>query len=73
MADDEHAEFWMKACKHAEERSANQMQTIQELRYAGNELVRVLTDLSEHHHLDAISSAVVIATIAKWNRAKTGQ
>ena len=73
MADDDHAEFWMKACKHAEERSANQMQTIAELRFAGNELVRVLNDLADYHQLDAISKAVVIATIAKWNRAKTGQ
>jgi hypothetical protein len=74
MADD-HAEFWMKACKQAEERAANQMQTIQELRYAGNELARVLDDVmhSDLCQFDAISKACCIATIAKWNRAKTGQ
>jgi hypothetical protein len=43
--------------------------------YAGNELARVLDDVvnSELCQLDQISRAVVIATIAKWNRAKTGQ
>jgi hypothetical protein len=43
--------------------------------YAGNELARVLDDItnSELCQLDQISRAVVIATIAKWNRAKTGQ
>jgi hypothetical protein len=43
--------------------------------YAGNELARVLDDImqSELCQFDAIAKAVVIATIAKWNRAKTGQ
>ena len=41
--------------------------------YAGNELARVLDDIAQVGELDAISRAVVIATIAKWNRAKTGQ
>jgi hypothetical protein len=41
--------------------------------YAGNELARVLDDISQFEHLDAIAKAVVVATIAKWNRAKTGQ
>ncbi len=41
--------------------------------YAGNELARVLDDVAQATQLDAISRAVVIATIAKWNRAKTGQ
>jgi hypothetical protein len=43
--------------------------------YAGNELARVLDDVvnSELCQFDAISKAVCIATIAKWNRAKTGQ
>lgn len=74
MAED-HAEFWMKACKHAEARSANQTEHIQAMRYAGNELARVLDDItnSELCQLDQISRAVCIATIAKWNRAKTGQ
>jgi hypothetical protein len=43
--------------------------------YAGNELARVLDDImqSELCQFDAISKACCIATIAKWNRAKTGQ
>jgi hypothetical protein len=41
--------------------------------YAGNELARVLDDVAQSTQLDAIAKAVVIATIAKWNRAKTGQ
>jgi hypothetical protein len=76
MADENHeAEFWRKACVHAEQRAANQATTISELRYAGNELARVLSDISQAEicSLDAISRAVVIATIAKWNRARTGQ
>jgi hypothetical protein len=66
-------EVWADACRRAEKRCENQAQTIGELRYAGNELARVLTDLADYHQLDQISKAVVIATIAKWNRAKTGQ
>jgi hypothetical protein len=71
----DHTEFWTKACKDAEERCANQAQSIQSMRYAGNELARVLDDImqSELCQFDAISKAVCIATIAKWNRAKTGQ
>jgi hypothetical protein len=59
----------------AEVRAENQAKTIFEMRYAGNELARVLDDItnSELCQLDQISRAVVIATIAKWNRAKTGQ
>jgi hypothetical protein len=41
--------------------------------YAGNELARILDDVAQVGELDAIAKAVVIATIAKWNRAKTGQ
>ena len=41
--------------------------------YAGNELARVLDDVAQIGQLDAIAKAVVVATIAKWNRAKTGQ
>ncbi len=41
--------------------------------YAGNELARVLDDIAQIGELDAIAKAVVVATIAKWNRAKTGQ
>jgi hypothetical protein len=48
---------------------------VKNMTYAGNELARVLDDItnSELCQLDQISRAVVIATIAKWNRAKTGQ
>jgi len=59
----------------AEARAENQAKTIAEMRYAGNELARVLDDLnnSELCQIDQISRAVIVATIAKWNRAKTGQ
>jgi len=59
----------------AEARAENQAKTISEMRYAGNELARVLDDImqSELCQFDAISKACCIATIAKWNRAKTGQ
>ena len=73
LQEDDHTEFWSKACKSAEERCANQAETIQAMRYAGNELARVLDDVAQSNHLDAIAKAVVVATIAKWNRAKTGQ
>ncbi|MFZ9979861.1 MAG: hypothetical protein ACO3HN_07925 [Opitutales bacterium] len=59
----------------AEARAENQAKTIAEMRYAGNELARVLDDInnSELCQIDQISRAVIVATIAKWNRAKTGQ
>jgi len=57
----------------AEARAEAQAKTISEMRYAGNELARVLDDIAQVGNLDAIAKAVVIATIAKWNRAKTGQ
>jgi hypothetical protein len=57
----------------ASARAENQAKTIAEMRYAGNELARVLDDIAQSSQLDAIAKAVVIATIAKWNRAKTGQ
>jgi hypothetical protein len=57
----------------AEARAEAQSKTISEMRYAGNELARVLDDIAQSSELDAIAKAVVIATIAKWNRAKTGQ
>ncbi len=46
---------------------------VKNMTYAGNELARVLDDVAQISQLDAIAKAVVIATIAKWNRAKTGQ
>jgi hypothetical protein len=57
----------------AEARADAQAKTISDMRYAGNELARVLDDIAQVGQLDAIAKAVVIATIAKWNRAKTGQ
>ena len=71
MAD--HSDFWEQTAKAAETRCQNQMEHIQAMRYAGNELARVLDDVAQIQQLDAIAKAVVIATIAKWNRAKTGQ
>lgn len=71
MAD--HTEFWRDASRAAEARSARQAETIASMRYAGNELARVLDDIAQIQQLDAIARAVVIATIAKWNRAKTSQ
>jgi hypothetical protein len=73
LKDADHTAFWSKACKDAEDRCANQAETIQSMRYAGNELARVLDDIAQIQQLDAIARAVVIATIAKWNRVKTGQ
>lgn len=59
----------------AEAKAKAQEEQMQAMRYAGNELARVLDDVvnSELCQFDAISKAVCIATIAKWNRAKTGQ
>jgi len=71
MAD--HSAFWEQTAKAAETRCQNQQEHIHTLRYAGNELARVLDDVAQIQQLDAIAKAVVIATIAKWNRAKTGQ
>jgi hypothetical protein len=74
MADENsHEAFWRAACQSAEARAANQAEHIQAMRYAGNELARVLDDIAQVQQLDAIAKAVVVATIAKWNRAKTGQ
>ena len=66
-------QFWTKACYAAEARCENQAKTIASMRYAGNELARVLDDIAQIGELDAIAKAVVVATIAKWNRAKTSQ
>jgi hypothetical protein len=69
----DHSALWEQTAKAAETRCQNQMEHIQAMRYAGNELARVLDDVAQIQQLDAIAKAVVIATIAKWNRAKTGQ
>ena len=70
----DHTEFWTKACKDAEERCVNQAQSIQSMRYAGNELARVMEDILGSDMITCqISRAVMTSSLAKWNKAKTGQ
>ena len=70
----DHTEFWTKACKDAEERCANQAKTISEMRYAGNELARVMEDILGSDMITCqISRAVMTSTVAKWKNAKTRQ
>ena len=58
----------------AEARCENQMRTIQELRYSGNELARVMEDILGTGMITCqISRAVMTATVARWKNAKTGQ
>jgi hypothetical protein len=67
-------EFWADACRAAEKRCDNQAQTIGELRYAGNELSRVMEDILGTGMITCqISRAVMTATVARWKNAKTGQ
>jgi hypothetical protein len=67
-------EFWAEACRRAEQRCENQTQTISELRYAGNELSRVMEDILGSGMITCqISKAVMIATIAKWKEARFGK
>jgi hypothetical protein len=71
---DTNEDFWMKACRSAEARSENQSQTIGELRYAGNQLARVMEDILGSDMITCqISRAVMTASLAKWQKAKTGQ
>ena len=71
MADEK---FWAEACKAAEARCENQAKTIGELRYAGNELARVMEDILGTGMITCqISRAVMTATVARWKGAKTGQ
>ena len=71
---DSNEDFWMEACRSAEARSDNQAQTIGELRYAGNELARVIEDILGSDMITCqISRAVMTASLAKWQKAKTGQ
>lgn len=71
---DTNEDFWVKACRSAEARSENQTQTIGELRYAGNQLARVMEDILGSDMITCqISRAVMTASLAKWNKAKTGQ
>jgi hypothetical protein len=67
-------EFWAEACRRAEQRCENQAKTIGELRYAGNELARVMEDILGSGMITcAISQAVMKATIAKWKEARFGR
>lgn len=66
--------FWETEAKAAEKRCENQAKTIGELRYAGNELARVMEDILGSDMITCqISRAVMTATVAKWKQAKTGQ
>ncbi len=67
-------EVWADACRRAEKRCENQAQTIGELRYAGNELARVMEDILGSGMITCqISKAVMIATVAKWKEARFGK
>ena len=58
----------------AEARAENQAKTIFEMRYAGNELARVMEDILGSGMITCqISRAVMTSTVAKWKNAKTGQ
>ena len=67
-------EVWAEACRRAEARCENQMRTIQDLRYAGNELSRVMEDILGSGMITCqISKAVMTSTIAKWKEARFGK
>ena len=67
-------EVWADACRRAEKRCENQAQTIGELRYAGNELSRVMEDILGTGMITCqISRAVMTATVAKWKEARFGK
>ena len=71
---DTNEDFWVKACRSAEASSDNQTQTIAELRYSGNQLARVIEDILGSDMITCqISRAVMAASLAKWQKAKTGQ
>jgi hypothetical protein len=58
----------------AEARAENQAKTISEMRYAGNELARVMEDILGSDMITCqISRAVMTSTVAKWKNAKTRQ
>ena len=67
-------EVWADACRRAEKRCENQAQTISDLRYAGNELARVMEDILGTGMITCqISRAVMTATVAKWKEARFGK
>lgn len=74
MSDSNNEQFFFEALKRAEARCENQMRTIQEMRYAGNELSRVMQDILGSGMVDCqISRAVMTSTIAKWKEARDGR
>ena len=71
---DNNEEVWFEACKRAEARCENQAQSISELRYAGNELARVMADILGSGMVTCqISRAVMTSTIAKWKEVRFGR
>ena len=71
---DNNEQFFFEALKRTEARCENQAQTIGELRYAGNELSRVMEDILGSGMVTCqISRAVMTATIAKWKEARFGR
>ena len=67
-------EFWAEACRRAEKRCENQAEHIAALRYAGNELARVMEDILGSRMVDCqISKAVMTSTVAKWKEARFGR
>lgn len=71
---DNNEEVWFDACKRAEKRCENQAEHIAALRYAGNQLARVMEDILDSGMVDCqISKAVMTSTIAKWKEARFGR
>ena len=67
-------EVWADACRRAEKRCENQAQSIADLRYAGNELARVMEDILGTGMITCqISRAVMTATVAKGKEARFGK
>ena len=67
-------DVWADACRRAEKRCENQAQSIADLRYAGNELARVMEDILGTGMITCqISRAVMTATVAKWKEARFGK
>lgn len=71
---DNNEQFFFEALKSAEARCENQANTISELRYAGNELSRVMEDILGSGMITCqISRAVMTATVSKWKEARYGK
>ncbi len=71
---DNNEEVWAEACRRAEKRCENQAEHIAALRYAGNELARVMQDILGSGMVNCrISQAVMESTIAKWKDAHFGR